>query len=295
MHKYKIIGIGEILWDEFSGFKKLGGAPANFAFHASQLGADGMIISRVGDDLAGKEIKAILNDKRIPYLLSKDPLHPTGRVSVTTSSQNNPEYTIHEGAAWDHISFEPSFTNLANEADAISFGTLAQRNTVSGHSIFNFINATRTECIKIFDINLRQHYFSKTIISKLLQVADILKLNHDELNIVNEMFLNEKDETACLKELISMFDLDMIVLTKGKQGSRLFDKANHDSVYVPEDVKTIDSVGAGDSFSAAFAMGLLNGFKLDKINRIANSVASYVCTKKGATPEIPEKIIQSMN
>ncbi|MCD4722340.1 MAG: bifunctional hydroxymethylpyrimidine kinase/phosphomethylpyrimidine kinase [Desulfobacula sp.] len=295
MDKYTLIGIGEILWDEFPGSKKLGGAPANFAFHANQLGARGMIISRVGDDLPGNKIKAELNKKEVPYLLSVDPDHPTGRVSVKTDKKGMPEYIIHENSSWDFLSFDPHFSEIARTADAVCFGTLAQRNPVSGQTIKNFIRATKKTCLKILDINLRQNYYSKKILSDLLNLADILKLNHDELNIITQMFLTEEEETACLEELISMFYLEMVVLTKGKHGSRIFADKYHDSIYKSKPVEMIDSVGAGDSFSAVVALGLLNGFGLEKINKTASSVASYVCTKKGATPVIPKKIIHSMN
>ncbi|NOX33817.1 MAG: carbohydrate kinase [Deltaproteobacteria bacterium] len=295
MAEYTIIGIGEILWDEFAGYKELGGAPSNFAFHAGQLGARGIIISRVGDDLKGNEIRTLLDKKKISYILPCDPDHPTGRVSVKTNEKGIPEYIIHEDSSWDFLSFDPSLALSARTADAVCFGTLAQRNPVSGKTIKKFIRATKKTCLKIFDINLRQDYYSKTMIFDLLSYADILKLNHEELIVISKMFLTRKEETACLEELISMFCLDMIVLTKGKNGSRIFVDKNNDSVYKPEAIEIIDSVGAGDSFTAVVALGLLNDFSLDRINKTANLVAAYVCSQKGATPVIPKEIIQSLN
>ncbi len=295
MDKYTLIGIGEILWDEFPESRELGGAPANFAFHASQLGAIGIVISQIGADSNGREIKALLDKRGVPNLLSFDPSHPTGRVSVKTDGKGTPEYIIHENSSWDFLTFEPFFNEAARMADVVCFGTLAQRNPISGNAIKKFIRATRHDCLKIFDINLRQQYYSKQIISELLSLADILKLNTDELDCVAQMFLTDKNETVRLEKLKSTFCLDMIVLTRGEYGSRIFMDKDHDSVYKSESVEIIDSVGAGDSFSAAVALGLLKKFDLGKINKIASSLAAHVCSKKGATPVIPEKIIHSMN
>jgi len=291
MAQYILIGIGEILWDEFPGSKELGGAPANFAFHASGLGARGMVISCIGDDLRGREIEILLEKSRVSSLLSIDPDHPTGRVSVKTDEKGMVDYLIHENSAWDFLSYGPSFSDAARQADAVCFGTLAQRNQTSGKAIKKFILETKENCLKIFDINLRQHYYSITIISELFNLADVVKLNYEEFDIVTRMFsLGGRGETSCLEELISMFGLDLIVLTKGKEGSRIFADRGNDSVCKAEPGQMIDSVGAGDSFTAAVALGLLKGFSLDKINRTASSVASYVCSKRGATPAIPTEL-----
>lgn len=295
MDEFTLLGIGEILWDEFPEAKALGGAPANFAFHANQLGAKGIIISRIGDDAPGKEIKTLLEKRQAPCLLSLDPNHPTGRVSIKTDAKGTPNYIIHENSAWDFLSFEPSFHEAADQADAICFGTLAQRNKVSGQAIKKFIRATRKNCLKFFDINLRQHYYSKKIISELLDLSNVLKLNSEELEIITRLFLTRQEETACLEELTSRFCLDYIVLTKGKNGSRIFADRNNDSAYRPEPVEVKDSVGAGDSFSAVVALGLLKGFGLEKINKSASRVAGFVCSKKGATPVLPKEIIHSIN
>lgn len=289
MDEYTLIGIGEILWDEFPGSKQLGGAPANFAFHASGLGARGVIVSCIGEDSRGREIKTQLDKSGVPYLLSIDPNHPTGRVSVAADDKGMVNYIIHEDSAWDFFSCEPTLTDAARQADAVCFGTLAQRSQISGNTIINFIRETRESCLKVFDINLRQHYYTKAIISKLLDLTDVLKLNHEELGIVSAMFLlSGKEETSCLEELISLFGLDMIVLTKGKEGSRIFTSKDNDAVYKPDPVQVRDSVGAGDAFTAAVALGILKGFSLEKINRTASSVASFVCSKRGATPVITE-------
>jgi fructokinase len=294
MDNFTLIGIGEVLWDEFPGSKRLGGAPANFAFHAAQLGGNGLIISRIGDDPPGRQIKDTLDEKKIPYILSSDPLHPTGKVSVTTDEDGTPEYIIHTDASWDYLSLTDPMRKAALKADAICFGSLAQRNPVSGDAIQEFIGATKKDCLKIFDINLRQEFYSRKTLAQMLGLAGILKLNHDELDIIAEMFLKTKEETTSLEELKSMFNLDIIVLTKGKDGSRIFADKNNDLTHKPAPVEVIDSVGAGDSFTAAVALGLLKGFDLEKIIKAASTVASHVCSKKGATPVIPPEILQLM-
>ncbi len=295
MAQYTLIGIGEILWDEFANYKVLGGAPTNFAFHANGLGAKGMIVSAVGNDKSGDEIINLLNKKELAHQLSIDENHPTGSVSVTIDKNGSPAYIIHENRSWDFFTFESVHQQIAQQADAICFGSLAQRNVISGSAILKFIQSTRKDCLKIFDINLRQNYYTRDTIFKLIGLSDILKLNHEELDIVRTMFLNAENETDNLEELIALFDLKLIVLTKGKDGSRIFIGKTNDSVYRSKPVEVLDSVGAGDSFSAVVALGYLKGLSLDKINRCASRVAAFVCSQKGATPKIPDNIIRSLN
>lgn len=294
MKKFTIVGIGEILWDEFPDGKMLGGAPANFAFHAGQLGAKSIVISRVGNDTSGNEIKSILKQKNILSIFQTDPAHPTGRVSVKTDKNGSPEYIIHENCAWDFISNLSEADHLKNRIDAICYGSLSQRNNVSAFSIQKYITSIHKKCLKIFDINLRQKYYTPQNISKLLDMANILKLNQEELDIISKMFLSSNEESMCLKELKSMFSLDFIILTKGEDGSLIFKNDDEKSVYKNNPVNVKDSVGAGDSYTAAAAIGFLNGYSLDKTNKIASSIAAYVCTQKGATPTIPKNILQSL-
>ena len=293
--RYTLIGIGELLWDEFPGSRTLGGAPANFAFHANRLGTQGIVVSRIGKDRSGQEILAELERRNIPNILSIDPFHPTGRVSVKIDSKGSPDYIIHENSSWDYLSIEPDMETIARQADVVCFGTLAQRNSIAAQAIRKFISITPENCLKFFDVNLRQAYFSKSIIKECLDLANILKLNHEELDLISKMFLSADRETTCLDDLSQHFNLDLIVLTKGKEGSRLFVDKNNDSVYKPERSQVIDTVGAGDSFSAAVAVGLLKKMPLNRINNIANTVASFVCSCEGATPIIPEKIVNLMN
>lgn len=289
---FTLMGIGELLWDTFPDSRELGGAPANFAFHANALGGRGIVISCIGNDREGEEIQAVLDQKKIPYFLSRDLIHPTGKVSVRTDANGVPDYIIHENAAWDFLTFAPGFTQLAARADAVCFGSLAQRNPVAGKTIQKFIQSTRKTCLKLFDINLRQHFYSKENICDLLHLSDVLKLNHEELSVIRQMFLTKKTDTGCLAELTQRFSLKLVVLTRGRDGSRLFMDKHRDSLYTSVPVDIADTVGAGDSFSAVVALGLLKGCSLDDINRLANRVAAYVCSQKGATPVIPEALIQ---
>lgn len=292
---FTIIGIGEILWDEFPHEKRLGGAPANVAFHANALGARGIIISRIGNDADGRGIRELLDKENIPHYLTVDPDHPTGRVTVRTDSDGTADYTIHEGAAWDYMTIDLPMIPVFSNADAICFGTLAQRNPVSGKAIRQAIRATRSECIRLFDMNLRQHYYSETVILEMLELATILKLNHEEFDIITNMLLRNRSETQRLEELIDRFGLTMIILTKGKNGSRIFMDKNLDSVYKSEPGIIVDTVGAGDCFSAAVALGILKGWKLDDIHQMASKAASFVCSQKGATPVLPKEIIHPLN
>ncbi len=294
MKKPTIIGIGEILWDEFPGKKILGGAPANFALHANQLGGHGKIISCIGDDVSGDEIKKKLTQNRLSYKLSIDPAHPTGHVSVQTDDKGSPQYIIHENVSWDYLPFDSDTKKLAHIADAICFGTLAQRNPISAQSIKKFIKSTSQACIKIYDINLRQHYYSKNVISDLMKLSNVLKLNNEELDIITKMFFLPKKETHCLEKLKSLFCIDIIILTKGKEGSRIFKDRLNDSQSCPEPIRIVDTVGAGDSYTAAFAIALIKKCDLDQINRAASKIAAFVCSQSGATPIIPQDIVQSL-
>lgn len=290
--QHTIVGIGEILWDEFLDSRQLGGAPANVAFHAGSLGGKGVVISRIGDDTDGKNIEKLLDQKNISHYLAVDPDHPTGRVSVHLDQDGTAAYTIHEDVAWDYLTWDKTMARIISGADAICFGSLAQRNPVSRKTIQDAVRATQPKCIRLFDINLRQHYYSKKSIVQMLELSSVLKLNHEELDTVSHMILEATTETARLEELISRFELDMIVLTRGKDGSRLFMDNIQDSIYPAESGPIVDTVGAGDAFSAVVVSGLLKGLGLDRIHQTAAKVAAFVCSQKGATPQLPDHVIR---
>jgi fructokinase len=289
-----IIGLGEILWDMLPEGKKLGGAPTNFAYHCSLMGAESLVLSSVGDDDAGQEILNVTADLGIDTgYIKVDNSYPTGTVSVKIDKEGHPDYTIHENVAWDNIRYSEADLGLASNADAICFGSLAQRNAVSRMSIVKILEACRKDCVKVFDINLRQDYFSIDVIRDSMKIANILKLNDEELEVVSDLLKIKGTENEILEKLLANYNLDLVALTKGSEGSVLITSSKL-SMYNSEPVQVADSVGAGDSFTAALVIGLLNDFPLHKIHQTASELAAFVCTKQGATPEVPPAVFNAI-
>ena len=277
-----IVGIGEILWDMLPSGKALGGAPANFAYHAGRLGEEGWAVSAVGDDTLGREILDLVASKGLHSMIAVTD-KPTGTVQVELDARGVPTYNIMEDVAWDNIPFTPEMEELAKRADAVCFGSLVQRMN-SRPSVMRFIRAMRPDALKVFDINLRQHYYSCEVLEESLMLADILKINDEEIRIVAGMLgLSDDAVTAC-RELFGTFSLKLVILTKGPEGSEVItaDKVIPQGV---DDVEIVDTVGAGDSFTAAFTVAYLRGDSLADAQRLASETASYVCSRKGAMPE----------
>jgi fructokinase len=279
--KKVIVGIGEILWDMLPTGKALGGAPANFAYHAKRLGEDGWAVSAIGNDALGREIMEIVMEKGLRNLISLTS-RPTGTVQVSLDAKGVPSYTIMEDVAWDNIPFTPQMAALASRADAVCFGSLVQRGN-SRDSVLRFLRAMRPEALRVFDINLRQHYYSKEVIDESLQLSDILKINDEEIRIVAELFGLGGDDTAACRALIERYGLKLVILTRGADGSEVItaDEAIPQAV---GQVEVVDTVGAGDSFTAAFVVAYLRGDSLADAQRLANETAAYVCSCKGAMP-----------
>lgn len=282
MNKKVIVGIGEILWDLLPGGKALGGAPANFAYHAQRLGEEGWAVSAIGDDPLGAEIMDIVSEKKLHNLISVTD-KPTGTVQVELDDKGVPSYTITEDVAWDNIPFTPEMEALAARADAVCFGSLVQRMS-SRSSILRFLRSTHPEALKVFDINLRQHYYSPEVIDESLQLADILKINDEEIRIVARLFSLGDDDIAACRVLIERYALKLVILTKGAEGSVVITAEEAIPQSVGE-VNVVDTVGAGDSFTAAFVVAYLRGLSLSEAQRLATETASYVCSCKGAMPE----------
>lgn len=309
--KFTIIGVGEILWDMLPGGKKLGGATTNFAYHASALGANSYIVSSVGDDELGREIIGKVDELGLSsQYIQLDPKHPTGTVDVTLDANGIPSYIIHENVAWDYIKSTKDCLDLAKRADAICFGSLAQRSQTSRNTIISILKSTykgnNDNCLKVFDINLRQNFYSKGVIQESLQYANVLKLNDEELKEINELLeLNDSCnlsrnisspfgninlfEYEILNCLAETYSLDLIALTRGEKGSILFSEGQL-SEHPGFEVEIADTVGAGDAFTAAVVMGYLYRLDLDEINNMANKLASYVCSQKGGTPNLPDEL-----
>jgi fructokinase len=279
-----VVGIGEVLWDMLPGGRQLGGAPANFAFHARAMGADASLISAVGRDALGEEILARLARQGIAAAgVATDPLHPTGTVSVRVGEAGEPRFTIEDRVAWDYIPASREAIETAARADAICFGTLAQRSPTSRATIRTCLEAARPGCLRVLDVNLRDPFADAACVAGALEFADVLKLNDAELTRIAAWFALNGTETDVLDALLTRHSLRLIALTRGGRGSRLRG-VDGNSVHDGYQVEVVDTVGAGDSFTAAVIMGLLSGRSLDEINDHANHTASVVCTRSGAVP-----------
>ena len=282
MKKKVIVGIGEILWDMLPTGKALGGAPANFAYHAGRLGEEGWAVSAIGDDPLGHEILDIVEGKKLNNLIALTD-KPTGTVQVTLDDKGVPSYNIMEDVAWDNIPFTPEMESLARRADAVCFGSLVQR-MGSRDSVMKFLRATSPEALRVFDINLRQHYYSSEVIDASLKLSNILKINDEEIRIVADMFGLGADDTVACRSLAERYGLKLVILTKGAKGSEVITATES----IPQEVgkvDVVDTVGAGDSFTAAFVVAYLRGASLGEAQRLANERAAYVCSRKGAMPE----------
>ncbi len=285
--KQIIVGLGEALWDCLPEGSKLGGAPANFAYHVSQFGHEAVAISALGKDVLGDQTIKEFDEKGLKYIM---PLvdFPTGTVQVELDDEGVPTYDIKTNVAWDNIPFTPEVEEAAKNCRAVCFGSLAQRSLVSRNTIQQFLSATPEDCLKIFDINLRQNFYTKEIIEENLQKANILKINDEELVTIGRLFdypgLNMEDKCWLI---LGKYNLDMLVLTCGTQGSYVF--APGVSSYQPTPkVEVADTVGAGDSFTGSFCAAILADKTIEEAHELAVQVSAYVCTQKGAMPVIPE-------
>lgn len=282
----KVIGIGEILWDLLPEGKQLGGAPTNFAYHARQLGLEASIISNVGNDELGLEI--IHNIKEAGIISFIDAIdRPTGTVSVRLDKNGIPNYVIHEDVAWDFITPSESAIEFACQADAICFGTLAQRSETSYYSIQETLKTVPDAALKVFDINMRQRFYNETIIRNSLQKANVLKLNDEEILVFADIFGISGDEFEIMHQILENHDLKILALTKGARGSWLISQEEDSFLDTPK-VKVADTVGAGDSFTAGLVAGLLKNKPLKEIHRSAVEISAFVCTQKGGTPILPD-------
>lgn len=280
---FNIIGLGEILWDILPTGKHLGGAPANFAYISKQLGNNGFVLSRIGNDEFGREILDELKSKNISTdFIQTDAENQTGIVNVKLEN-GQPSYEIVENVAWDLLKLTGSWKDVAEKCDAVCFGSLAQRREISRETIRKFVE--KTKGLRIFDVNLRQHYFSDDILYESFRLANVVKLNHDELPVVAEIF---DCETENLSEsggnLLRKFNLKFLCVTRGAAGSLLITH-NEISENPGLKVEIADTIGAGDAFTAGMTHGILRGWHLDKINAFANKVGAFVASNSGAMPD----------
>ncbi|MFW5857915.1 MAG: carbohydrate kinase family protein [Planctomycetota bacterium] len=287
----RLLGLGELLWDLLPDGRQLGGAPANFAYHACALGGRGAVASCVGDDPLGREALERLDGLGVDRsAVAVDPERPTGTVSVALDAAGQPSYTIHEGVAWDAIPASGALLDRAAAADAICFGSLAQRSAASRATLRRALDAAQPACLRVFDINLRQAYYDRDVILASLEQADAFKVNDEELPVVARLLDLPAQTRPAMEALRARFDLRWVALTRGAAGSLLLADgawAEHPG----EPVATVaDTVGAGDAFTAALALGTLLGQAPEVRNAHANRVAAFVCAAAGATPALPEAL-----
>lgn len=286
-----IVGLGEALWDMLPEGKKIGGAPANFAYHVSQFGFDSCVVSAIGNDALGNEILDVFHEKNLKYQLEKVDF-PTGTVQVELDAEGVPCYEIKEGVAWDNIPFTKALQTLALSTRSVCFGSLAQRSAVSREAINRFLDAMpdgEGQC-KIFDINLRQNFYNKEIIENSLNKCNILKINDEELVIISHLFgYPGIDLQDTCQMLIAKYNLKMLILTCGTNGSYVFTPEEVSFLETPK-VNIADTVGAGDSFTAAFCASILKGKSIREAHKLAVEVSAYICTQSGAMPQLPEML-----
>lgn len=289
-----VVGIGEVLWDVLPEGKKLGGAPANFAYHVSQFGLNSRVVSAIGNDKLGAEIERDFSEKGLEGIIEKV-AYPTGTVQVSLDDNGVPNYTIKENVAWDNIPFTTALKELAQHTCAVSYGSLAQRNIVSRETIHAFLDAMPKEgAYKIFDINLRQNFYTKDIICESLERCNVLKINDEELVAVSRLFgypgIDLQDKCWIL---LAKYNLKMLILTCGVNGSYVFTPGHVSFVETPK-VAVADTVGAGDSFTAAFVSAVLRGLSVSEAHKLAVNVSAYVCTQNGAMPILPDNFITKL-
>lgn len=287
-----IVGMGEALWDVLPEGKKIGGAPANFAYHVSQFGLDSCVVSAIGDDKLGSEILESFTRKGLNHLIEKVP-YPTGTVQVEIDQAGIPQYDIKENVAWDNIPYTAHLENLATRTKAVCFGSLAQRSVVSRNTINRFLDAMPhdEDNLIVFDVNLRQGFYNKEILCNSMDRCNILKINDEELVTVSRMFgypgIDLQDKCWIL---LGKYNLKMLILTCGINGSYVFTPGNVSFQETPK-VKVADTVGAGDSFTAAFIASILKGKSVAEAHKRAVEVSAFVCTQNGAMPILPPELI----
>ena len=285
-----IVGLGEALWDMLPEGKKIGGAPANFAYHAAQFGMDTMAVSALGDDDLGNEIAQKFAEKKLNVLMPRVPF-PTGTVQVSLDAQGVPTYDIKEGVAWDNIPFTPELEEVARNCRAVCWGSLAQRNEVSRNTIHRFLDATPKDCLKIFDINLRQNFYNEELLLESFKRCDILKINDEELVTIGRLFgYPGLDMTNKCWLILGKYNLDALVLTCGVNGSYVFTPGAMSFLETPK-VEVADTVGAGDSFTGSFCAAYLSGIAVSEAHRLAVETSAFVCTQNGAMPTLPKNFI----
>jgi fructokinase len=295
MTRSKVVGLGEVLWDILPGQKQVGGAPANFAYISSVLGDIGLIASRIGADDLGAEMQSQLRSRGLNTdYIQKDSEHATGTVNVHLRSDGQPLFEITEPSAWDFLEWTAEWDALARAADAVCFGSLAQRNPRSRATIRRFLSATAKDTIRVFDMNLRQHYYSQGILAESIASAQIVKLNDEEVLIASRLFQAPSNDCLPFAQWLQRrFQLRLVCVTFGAEGSLLVSESSHHR-HPGYRVKVTDTVGAGDAFTAAMLHHFLRGSTIAAINAAANRMGSLVASEAGAMPALSSEGIKEV-
>ncbi len=284
-----VVGLGELLWDLLPSGRQLGGAPANFAYWSHVLGDRAVVASRIGNDALGREARESLLSRGITdQFLQMDTTYPTGSVNVQVDTAGQPKFEITYPVAWDFLECTDTWKALAESTDAVCFGSLAQRSAQSRRAVLDFLDATRSQNLRIFDVNLRQTFYSAEIIRESLKKARLVKLNHEELPRIKEMLeISSSEASSFCKEMAEKFQLDLICVTRGANGSLLSDgERAHEHPGFQIQVK--DTIGAGDAFTAALVHEHLRGAALAQMNDEANRLGAWVASSAGAMPPLPQ-------
>ena len=292
---YTIVGLGEIVWDLLPGGPQLGGAPANFAYYANLLGDHSIVASRVGTDPRGPHALRRLEQSGLTTRYTQvDEAHPTGTVLVQVDERGQPDFTITKGVAWDFLEWTPQWQGLASRADAVCFGSMAQRSAVSRETIRRFLRATREDALRVFDVNLRHPFYSEEVIDESLRLSDVVKLNHEEVREIAEMLgLGGGNDAERARALLRAYSPEMVCVTRGAEGSVIVTEGE-----VVEQagvrIRIGDAVGAGDAFTAAMTHHYLRGGSLERISQAANQLGAWVASQVGATPAMEQSVLEQI-
>lgn len=290
-----VLGVGELLWDCFPDGRRPGGAPANVAFHANQLDLRGVIVSRVGTDESGEALRRHLQELGLDIsAIQVDERYPTGTVTVDMTRPDQPQYTIHDQVAWDYLAFEAGLAGLAMQASAVCFGTLAQRHDGTRATVQRVLAAAGGDCLRVFDVNLRQKWYRREVIEASLRSAQVVKLNDAEVEMIAPLLdlpRVAEDFASVLREL---YAVKLVCVTRGERGCVLYAKDERvEQAGVP--VEVVDAVGAGDAFTAGLIAGLLHRWPLERVARVANQIGALVASRPGAMPQLGGEFAEILN
>jgi fructokinase len=289
-----IVGLGEVLWDLLPAGRQLGGAPFNFTFHCHQLGHPAAMVSRVGADDLGRDIRVVLRERELSdEFVQEDFDHPTGTVVVRLDDKGQPDYTIVEDVAYDHITWQPTWPALFSQAQAVCFGTLVQREPTGEEAVRRAV-AAASNALTVYDVNLRQKFFNRRVLEESLRACRWVKLNDDELVVLRDLLqLSGKTEPTTVRALRRKYDVELACLTRGANGC-LVQTDDEEVTVAGQTVQVVDTVGAGDAFTAGLLTAVLEGREIAEAAAFANRLAARVASSAGGTPRIDRTELESL-